>query len=168
MVVNKRSKNRRYRGHTTHGYGSMKKNRGAGHRGGRGKAGSGKRGDAKKPSFWKNKKFFGKFGFKTKDSIQEVTSINIKMIEDNLDSWLDKGLLTEEKGSYVIDLIALGYDKLLSAGKISKKYNITIKEASVKAQEKIQAAGGTVVVTEVKKEVKESKDEKIKSKSEKK
>ena len=50
---NKRSKNSRQRGSKTHGWGAMKKHRGAGHRGGRGAAGSGKRGDAKKPSIWR-------------------------------------------------------------------------------------------------------------------
>ena len=48
MVTNKRSKDTRQRGSNTHGWGAMKKHRGAGHRGGRGNAGTGKRGDAKK------------------------------------------------------------------------------------------------------------------------
>ena len=63
MTVNKRSKNTRQRGHTTHGWGSMKKHRGKGHQGGAGMAGSGKRADSKKPSIWKDKRYFGKFGF---------------------------------------------------------------------------------------------------------
>ncbi len=48
MAINKQKKNVRQRGTKTHGYGSMKKHRGAGHRGGRGNAGSGKRGDKKR------------------------------------------------------------------------------------------------------------------------
>ena len=48
MVINKSKKKLKYRGSKTHGCGSMKKRRGAGHRGGRGAAGSGKRGDTKK------------------------------------------------------------------------------------------------------------------------
>ena len=75
MVVNKQKKNKRQRAGTTHGWGSMKKHRGAGHRGGRGKAGSGKRGDAKKPSSWKNKKYFGVNGFNSKSS--KIKSINL-------------------------------------------------------------------------------------------
>ena len=54
MSVNKRKKNTRMRAKTTHGYGSMKKNRGAGNRGGRGMAGSGKRADQIKPTILKN------------------------------------------------------------------------------------------------------------------
>ena len=52
MTVNKRKKNSRQRGSHTHGWGAMKKHRGAGNRGGRGAAGSGKRADSKKPSIW--------------------------------------------------------------------------------------------------------------------
>ena len=62
MVINKSKKKLKYRGSKTHGCGSMKKRRGAGHRGGRGAAGSGKRGDAKKPSIWGGT-YFGKHGF---------------------------------------------------------------------------------------------------------
>ncbi len=54
------------RAKTTHGYGSMKKNRGAGNRGGRGLAGTGKRGDANKQTYQANKKYFGKHGFTSK------------------------------------------------------------------------------------------------------
>ena len=66
MTVNKRTKSSRDRGSKTHGCGSMKKRRGAGNRGGRGMAGTGKRADQNKPSIWKNKKYFGKYGFKKK------------------------------------------------------------------------------------------------------
>ena len=62
MPVNKRKKATRFRAKTTHGYGSMKKNRGAGNRGGRGMAGSGKRADQKKPTILKlyGNEYFGK------------------------------------------------------------------------------------------------------------
>ena len=65
MTLNKRKKATRQRGSKTHGWGSMKKHRGAGNRGGRGRAGSGKRGDAKKPSYQK-KAYLGGHGFKSK------------------------------------------------------------------------------------------------------
>ena len=63
MVVNKRKKNSRQRGSTTHGFGSKKKHRGHGSRGGSGLAGTGKRADAKKPSFWHDTEYFGGHGF---------------------------------------------------------------------------------------------------------
>ena len=76
MIIKKRTKNSRQRAGTTHGWGSMKKHRGAGNRGGVGNAGSGKRGDSKKPSFWKKKKF-GMHGFKKKGICIKIHSINL-------------------------------------------------------------------------------------------
>ena len=63
MVVRKRKKNSRQHGSTTHGWGAMKKHRGAGNRGGRGLAGTGKRADQMKPLHWKER-YFGKLGFR--------------------------------------------------------------------------------------------------------
>ena len=148
MTVSKQRKNVRQRGHKTHGWGSMKKHRGAGNRGGRGNAGSGKRGDAKKPSYWKeNKK--GKVGFKKKGYSQDHEVINIGYFEDYADKLLKDKKITEEKGVYVVDLKKLGYDKLLSTGKLTKKFKIKAEFASAKAVEKIKKAGGEVLLPSV-------------------
>ena len=80
MVVNKSKKKLKYRGSKTHGCGSMKKRRGAGHRGGRGAAGSGKRGDAKKPSIWGGR-YFGKHGFiNNPEHNIDKSSSNVKIV----------------------------------------------------------------------------------------
>ena len=65
MPVNKRTKLSRYRGSHTHGCGSKKKRRGAGHKGGKGMAGSGKRADQKKPTILKlyGNDYYGRRGF---------------------------------------------------------------------------------------------------------
>ena len=79
MVVNKRKKNTRMRGNTTHGWGSMKKRRGAGNRGGRGNAGTGKRADQKKPTILKlyGNSYFGKHGFKNQRRVgKKVKTLN--------------------------------------------------------------------------------------------
>src|SRR3989338_2684643 len=84
MTINKRKKNTRQRGKTTHGWGARKKHRGAGNRGGRGMAGSGKRADQKKPSILKEygNTYFGKFGFKIPQKIKkQIKEINISTIE---------------------------------------------------------------------------------------
>ena len=66
-MQHKKKKVIRKRGTETHGHGSSKKRRGAGHKGGRGKAGSGKRGDAKIMKVTKgNKNYLGKHGFVSK------------------------------------------------------------------------------------------------------
>ena len=139
------------RGSKTHGWGSMKKHRGAGSRGGRGMAGTGKRGDAKKPSIWKNKKYFGKYGFKRPKKITvEIKAINLKTIEQNIELLLLKKLIEKKNDSYVIDLKKLGFNKVLSTGKITKKFNIKCEYASKKAVDKIKQAGGNITLKEEK------------------
>ena len=147
MTLNKRTKNSRQRGSHTHGWGSMKKHRGAGSRGGRGNSGSGKRGDQKKPCFWK-KKYFGKDGFISKSRAPEMITVNIKNIIDLIPTWENKGLISKKGDSYTIGLEKLGYNKLLATGKCSLKLNITVDYASSNAIEKVKKAGGNVEVVE--------------------
>jgi len=128
----------RQRAGKTHGWGSKKKHRGAGNRGGRGNAGTGKRGDAKKPSI-NPKLYFGRHGFHS--IYKEKTNvINVGQINANYDTF--KAL--EKQG--VLDLQALGYKKLLSTGKATQKLSMKIQEASKKAVEKIEKAGGKVIL----------------------
>ena len=151
MVIYKTRKNRKMRGSKTHGWGSMKKHRGAGSRGGRGMAGTGKRGDAKKPGIWKDKKYFGKHGFKRPKKITiGVKAINLKTIEQNLESLLLKKLVEKKNDFYVIDLKKLGFNKLLSTGKVTKKFSIKCEYASNKAVDKIKKAGGSIILEEKK------------------
>ena len=161
MTLHKRKKNTRQRGYTTHGWGSMKKHRGAGHRGGRGMAGSGKRGDQKKPSSWKNKKYFGKFGFISKTRAPKINAINIKTLEDRAESLLKKGAIKFENSTYVIDLASLGYNKLLSTGNVTKKFMIKTAYATEKSIEKIKKARGNVEVLAKKPEKKKVEAKKV-------
>jgi len=146
MAINKRKKNSRQRGTTSHGWGSMKKHRGAGHRGGRGNSGSGKRGDQKKPCKWKNPKYFGGHGFTSKSRMPTMVPINIKTLEDRAEALVEKGYAKLAGGAYTINLADLGYNKLLSTGKATKKFMITTDYATAKAVEKIKNAGGDVKV----------------------
>ena len=132
MPVNKRKKSSRRFGNTTHGYGSMKKNRGAGNRGGRGMAGSGKRADQKKPTILKlyGNAYFGKHGFHSVNR-KKLKTINIEEIEKNFDKLIKDG---------VIDL--KNYDKVLGKGKITKKAKIICKFFTKTAKEKIEKIGG--------------------------
>lgn len=145
MVVNKRMKNSRQRGSWTHGWGAKKKHRGAGHRGGRGNAGSGKRADTKKPSIWKNKKYFGKHGFKKKNA-RIIKAINIKHLEQGIENLAKKGLVKESNGTYEVDLAKLGFNKLLGYGEPTKKFNIITQFSTQSAVEKIKSAGGDVSI----------------------
>jgi len=139
----KRTKNSRQRGSHTHGCGSKKKRRGAGNRGGRGNAGTGKKADQKKPSIWKNKKYFGRHGFKSHKKV--VKSITLKTIDSHILSWVEKKLITQEQGMYNLNLQKLGYGKVLSNGKLGVKVKITVEKASPKAVAKVKAAGGDII-----------------------
>ncbi|MBN2111515.1 uL15 family ribosomal protein [Candidatus Woesearchaeota archaeon] len=144
MTASKRKKNTRQRGTQTHGWGSKKKHRGAGNRGGKGMAGTGKRGDAKKPCIWKER-YFGKFGFKKKNIQVKIKAITIKTVDQMIEKWAKMKLAEEKGGVVAVDLEKIGYNKLLSNGKISKKIKISVPYASAKAVEKIKSAGGEIV-----------------------
>jgi large subunit ribosomal protein L15 len=145
MTARKRSKNSRQRGTHTHGWGSKKKHRGAGNRGGRGMAGTGKRGDAKKPRIWKDSKYFGKHGFKKKNIKAKIKTINIRSLVEEIPKLISRKKAAEKAGVIEIELEKIGYNKLLSNGRLSQKLKITTPYASPKAVEKIKAAGGDVV-----------------------
>ena len=144
MVTNKKKKSVRLRGSKTHGCGSMKKRRGAGNRGGRGMAGSGKRSDNRKPSIWKGR-YFGKHGFKSKNT-KIVDAVNLDYLEDNLARLDSEKLIVREGEFYSVDLEKLGFNKLLSSGKVENKYKIRVEYASKKAIEKVESKGGQVIL----------------------
>jgi large subunit ribosomal protein L15 len=145
MTENKRKKNSRQRGSWTHGWGAKKKHRGAGHRGGRGKAGSGKRGDAKKTLYWQDKNYFGERGFNSIQAIEDKT-INVSHLSTIADTLIKNGKAKKDKDIVTIDLGALGYTKLLGAGNVTRKLNITVDKASKSAEEKIKSVGGTLTL----------------------
>ena len=144
MSVNKRKKNSRQRGAQTHGWGSMKKHRGAGNRGGVGNAGSGKRADSKKPSFWKGRKSAGKYGFVNRGRLKVLKAVNTLTLERALPDWLLKDFAKEENGGVSVNLKKAGYSKLISKGRVGRKLFVTCDSASSKAVKEVEAAGGSV------------------------
>ena len=144
MTVNKRKKNDRQRGSMTHGWGAKKKHRGAGNRGGRGMAGTGKRADSKKPSIWKDKHYFGKYGFVSKTPKVKINAVNINFLEQHISKFLLNNTIKKENDFYVVDLEKIGYNKLLGDGKISTKLKIKTPYASKTAVDKVKEAGGEV------------------------
>jgi large subunit ribosomal protein L15 len=142
MTVKRRKKSTRQ--HKTHGWGANK-HRNSGMRGGYGNAGSGKKCDSKKPSNW-DSTYFGKHGFVSKGQKECVCTINLRDIEDKLPGWLSEKRAKQEAGTIILDLEELGYNKLLSTGKLTKKIKITVAKAAEGAAEKVKAAGGELVV----------------------
>ena len=128
MSVRFRKKISRQRGSSTHGWGSKKKHRGGGSLGGRGMSGYHKH----KYSFVvsKDPEHFGYKGF---------TSIEKKVKTINID---DMQRLTKDGA---VDLVSMGYGKLLSRGRIDKAVKVRVRKFSAKAKEKIEAAGGNIV-----------------------
>ena len=128
------SRTNKFRGSRYHGRGK-KAGRGAGKRGGRGNAGLNKHKVMTRlkymPGHW------GMHGFNRHPSLRTVnSSINVGVVSEIADG--DK-----------IDLTEMGYDKLLGSGQFSKSLHIKVKEASSKAVEKVEAAGGSVEMEKI-------------------
>ncbi len=158
MTTKRRKKTARNRGSRTCGWGLT--HRGAGNRGGRGRAGTGKKGKCKMPQkgTW-TIQYFGKKGFKSKGIRYAAHyAINLRQIEELLDNFVKDKLAVLEKDVYAIDLTDLGIDKLLSAGKVTNKFKITVDFASKAALEKVKAAGGEVVFPVKEKKAPETKE----------
>ena len=144
MTINRRKKNERQRGHSTHGWGSKKKHRGKGHQGGAGMAGTGKRADSKKPSIWKDEHYFGKFGFVSKTPKVKIHAVNIGFLEQHINHFISQKLIKKDDGVYLVELEKLGFNKLLGDGRVSMKFKIKTPYASASAIEKVKEAGGEV------------------------
>ena len=75
---------------------------------------------------------------------KKLTSINLRQIDNDAESWAKKGVIEAASGVFKIDLTKMGYDKLLGTGKVTKKLEIAVKYASPRAQEKVGSAGGKI------------------------
>lgn len=140
-------KTRSKRGSRTHGYGNAQKHRGAGHRGGRGMAGSAKQ---RWPKISKYKKdHLGKKGFKRNPGLRKTgKALNVGRLQELLPQLISQGKAQEKSGKVLVDLTSLGYDKLLGAGDIHAKTEVTVNSSSQKAIEKIESQGGSVVLSD--------------------
>ncbi len=129
------SRTNKFRGRNrTHGRGK-KAGRGAGKRGGRGNAGMNKHKVMHRlkymPGHW------GMHGFNRDPSL-----INVH-ITCNLQELM---MLADGKKS--IDLSELGIDKLLGSGRINVPLEVTVDFASARAIQKVEAAGGSVTLSD--------------------
>lgn len=136
----KRKKSRKLRGNRKQGFG--KEHRGKGQKGGSGRAGSGKSSCAKKPNFWFAP--LGRVGFKPKGVFALENPIDFKSIAQKLEGWIKEGKVKIENDVPIIDLVALGYNKLLATGKAFKSI-ITVNNFSPRALKKLEKVGGKIV-----------------------
>ena len=113
-----------------HGRGK-KAGRGAGKRGGRGNAGMNKHRVMTRIKYMPN--HWGMHGFNRHPTLRTVfVTVNVSHLEDMA------------KGSDTIDLTELGIDKILGSGRINSALKVIVQEASARAVEKIEAAGGSI------------------------
>ena len=133
----------RFRGGRTHGRG-MKAGRGAGKRGGKGNAGLHKHKFISVIKY--DPKHFGRHGFKRPQTVvASPVTLNVMDLEEHIDTWVEQGRAKSTgKGSYEVDLAALGYHKLLGKGHVGSKFKLKVPQASEQAIAKVQEAGGNV------------------------
>ncbi|MBT5661712.1 MAG: 50S ribosomal protein L15 [Euryarchaeota archaeon] len=113
-----------------HGRGK-KAGRGAGKRGGRGNAGMNKHRVMTRIKYMPN--HWGMHGFNRHPTLRTVhVTVNVGQLDEMAN------------GGKTIDLTSLGIDKLLGSGQIRSKLTVIVGEASARAIEKIEAAGGTI------------------------
>jgi len=126
----------------THGHGSSKKNRGAGNRGGKGNAGSGKKSQSKRMTE-DGVQELGEKGFTSRKPEKE--KINLRDIDQRIESFVEEGLAEKDGESYVFDVSEAGYDKVLGKGRLNSEIEVHADSFSSSAERKIEEAGGEAV-----------------------
>lgn len=144
MTTHKRKKKVKYRGSNSNGGGHKKKRRGAGHRGGRGHAGTGKRAGTNWPSVT-GLDYFGKHGF-IKKNVTLTPAVTLAWLDQKCEGLVGRQLAQAKQGAIHIDLAQLGYRKIVGTGILQHKLVITAASASPSAVEKVEEAGGQVIL----------------------
>lgn len=146
---------RKMRGTRTCGYGRVGQHRKKGQRGGSGKTTGWKK--HKKSYYLKQKELgfpdpdwiMGKKGFKRPQDIvriSKVNAINVKDLDIKIENFVQNESALKSGNTYTINLNDVNIQKVLGRGDINKKMNISVKKASEKAIQKIEAAGGKVTL----------------------
>ncbi len=147
MVVRRRKKSRKLRGRTrTMGWGRIGQHRKSGSRGGFGLVGF-----HKHKWTWTIKyapHWFGKHGFTQPPTIvAEINAINVGELDEIARDMLGQGIAQKEDNKVVIDVSVLGFNKVLGRGKITLPLKVITPAITERAREKIEAAGGEVVIS---------------------
>jgi large subunit ribosomal protein L15 len=143
------SKKRRQRGSRTHGGGTHKNRRGAGHRGGRGAAGRDKH-------EFHNYGPLGKHGFKRPQKVQEeVLTVDVRELDEDLALYAADGTAEETDDGYRLDardVVEDGHEadvvKVLGGGQVHGTLEVVADAFSGSARELIEDAGGSAVLSE--------------------
>ena len=143
------SKKRRQRGSRTHGGGSHKNRRGAGHRGGRGRAGRDKH------EFHKYGPL-GKSGFDRPQKVKrDVETINVRELDEDAVVLAAEGVAEETGDGYRVDardVVEDGHEvdlvKVLGGGRVHESLEVVADDFSEDAAAALEDAGGEAVLSE--------------------
>jgi large subunit ribosomal protein L15 len=142
-------KKRRQRGSRTHGGGSHKNRRGAGHRGGRGAAGRDKHEFHNHPPL-------GKHGFSRPEAaVDEVVEVQVRELDEDAPLLVAEGTAEEDGDAVHLDARDVAEDghevdvvKVLGGGRVERELHVTADAFTSGARELIESAGGSVALTE--------------------
>jgi large subunit ribosomal protein L15 len=143
------NKKKRQRGSRTHGGGTHKNRRGAGHRGGRGAAGRDKH-------EFHNYEPLGKHGFTRPEKVRdEVLTVDVRSLDEDAPLLVAEGVAEETGDGYRVDVREVLEDgheadavKVLGNGQVRSQLAVVADAFSATAREKIVEAGGSVELTE--------------------
>ena len=79
---------------------------------------------------------------------EDQTGINLRDIDQRIDSFVEHGLAEETEDGYVFHADEAGYEKILGKGKLTKEIEIHAEKFSSSAERKIEEANGKAVQTE--------------------
>ena len=135
-------KSRRQRGTRYCGWGQIGQHRQSGSRGGVGQAG-------KHKHFWirtviEEPDHFGHDSTKSMRQNRLTRSINLRDVNDLIARFGS----TDEHGKQILDLRSIGYDKLLGGGTLLKPIVVQVAKVSATAKQKVDLAGGEIVLNE--------------------
>ena len=133
-------KSRRQRGSRFCGWGQIGQHRASGSRGGVGGAGKHKHFYIR--TIMEEPNHFGHEQFHALRKSDVAKWVNIKDLNQ-----LMKYSKISEEGKTVLDLDELGYEKLLGTGRVDGSFTIKIRRISQSAKEKINQAGGEVLIS---------------------
>ncbi len=146
MVVRREKKSRKMHGYRNRGWGNVGQHRRAGSRGGVGAAGM-----HKHYWSWVIKYFpdwFGKRGFTPRgpEHTPVVTTINVGRLNEIAADMVRKGIAQYDGDKIVIDVTKMGIAKVLGGGRVTHPIKLIAYDVSERAKEKIEKAGGEVVI----------------------
>jgi large subunit ribosomal protein L15 len=153
------NKKKRQRGSRTHGGGSQKNRRGAGHRGGRGNAG-------RETHEFHDYGPLGKHGFERPERVQdEVAEVSVQTLDEDAALLAAEGVAEDDGDGYAVDardVVEDGWEvdvvKVLGGGQVRNELTITADAFTAGAVEGIESAGGEAVLSDRAEEAEQSED----------